>query len=190
MNHRWISVGFVLPLVGMVLLGWAQTSVAQEAKKTDAKPAEGKNIVDTATAAPNCKTFCELLKTAGLVDTLKEKGPFTVFVPDDAAFEKLGKATLDDLKKPENKDKLVNILKYHVVGSKALAADVTKMKTSKMLNGKETTITTKDKDVMIDKAKITKTDIACSNGVIHMIDTVLMPKDDGAKPHEKKGGHD
>lgn len=187
MNRRWFSVGFVLPMVGMILLGWAQSSVAQEAKKTDAKPAEGKNIVDTAAAAPDCKTLCELLKTAGLVDTLKGKGPFTVFAPDDAAFEKLGKATLDDLKKPANKDKLVNILKYHVVAGKHLAADVGKMKTSKMLNGKETTITTKDNSVMIDNAKITKTDVACSNGVIHMINTVLMPKDND-KHEEKKGG--
>jgi len=135
-----------------------------------------KDIVDTAVGAGSFNTLVAAVKTAGLVDTLKGKGPFTVFAPTDDAFKKLPPGTLDDLLKPENKEKLKGILTYHVVSGKVMAKDVTKIKSAKTVNGQSLTITVKDKDVMVDNAKVIKTDIACSNGVIHVIDTVVLPK--------------
>ena len=140
------------------------------------KPAvpEKKNIVDTAVEAGNFKTLAKLLGDAGLVDTLKGPGPFTVLAPTDEAFAKISKKDMDALGK--DKKKLEAVLKYHVIGSKAMAEDVKKMKDATTLNGKKVTITVKGADVMIGKAKVTKADIEASNGVIHVIDTVLMPK--------------
>ncbi len=140
------------------------------------KPAvpEKKNIVDTAVDAGNFKTLAKLLGDAGLVDTLKGPGPFTVLAPTDEAFAKVSKKDMDALGK--DKKKLEAVLKYHVIGSKAMAEDVKKMKDATTLNGKKVTITVKGADVMIGKAKVIKTDIEASNGVIHVIDTVLMPK--------------
>jgi len=139
------------------------------------KPAvpEKKNIVDTAVDAGNFKTLAKLLGDAGLVDTLKGAGPFTVLAPTDEAFAKVSKKDMDALGK--DKKKLEAVLKYHVIGSKAMAEDVKKMKDAATLNGKKVTITVKGADVMIGKAKVTKADIEASNGVIHVIDTVLMP---------------
>lgn len=139
------------------------------------------DIVDTAVAAGNFKTLAAALKAAGLVDALKGNGPFTVFAPTDAAFQKLEKAkpgTIAMLLKPENKEKLVAILTYHVVPGKVLASDVMKLKNGtqvKTLSGKSITVRNKHR-VRIDKANVVKTDIVCSNGVIHVIDTVLLPK--------------
>jgi len=110
------------------------------------------------------------------VDTLKGKGPFTVFAPTDEAFAKLPAGTVDDLLKPENKSKLVAILTYHVVSGKVLATQVTKMHSAKTLNGESLSITVNDGSVMVDNAKVVKTDILCSNGVINVIDSVLLPK--------------
>ena len=137
--------------------------------------AQEKDIVDTAVAAGSFKTLATALKAAGLVETLKGPGPFTVFAPTDDAFAKLPKGTLDDLLKPENKEKLVAILTYHVVPGKVMAADVVKMKKAKTVEGSEITIKTKGNKVMVDKANVTKTDIVASNGVIHVIDAVMMP---------------
>ena len=134
-----------------------------------------KDIVETAVAAGQFKTLAAALKAGGLVETLKGEGPFTVFAPTDEAFAKLPKGTVEDLLKPENKEKLVAILKYHVVPSKAMAADVTGMSSAKTVNGKELTIKTKDGAVMVDNATVTKADISASNGVIHVIDAVLIP---------------
>ena len=140
-------------------------------KKTDAK-AE-KDVVETAMGNKDCSTLCDLLKAGELVDTLKGAGPFTVFAPTNAAFEKLGKDQLETLKK--DKAKLQSVLKYHVASGSMMAADVMKAKTIKTLNGAELTVTGKDKEWMVDKAKITTTDVKCKNGVIHIIDAVLLP---------------
>jgi transforming growth factor-beta-induced protein len=136
-----------------------------------------KDIVDTAVGAGSFKTLVAAVKAAGLVDTLKGEGPFTVLAPTDEAFEKLPKGTVEMLLKPENKDKLVAILTYHVIPAKAMAADVVKLdgKEVKTVEGKKVKIEVDGKTVMINNAKVTKTDIVCSNGVIHVIDTVLLP---------------
>ena len=137
---------------------------------------ERKDIVDTAVAAGSFQTLAKALDAAGLVDTLKGKGPFTVFAPTDEAFAKLPAGTLEDLLKPENKDKLVAILTYHVVPGEVLASQVTKLKSAKTVNGQTLTITTDGGAVMVDSAKVVKTDILCSNGVIHVIDSVMLPR--------------
>ncbi len=138
--------------------------------------AADKDIVDTAVAAGSFKTLAAALQAAGLVETLKGKGPFTVFAPTDAAFAKLPAGTVDSLLKPENKAKLVAILTYHVVSGNVAAAEVTKMKTAKTVQGSSVKISAADGKVMIDDSTVAKADIAASNGVIHVIDTVLMPK--------------
>ena len=135
-----------------------------------------KDIVDTAVAAGSFKTLVAAVKAAGLVETLKGKGPFTVFAPTDEAFAKLPPGTLDNLLKPENKEKLKGILTYHVVPGKVMAKDVVTLKEAKTVNGQMLTIAVKDGKVMVDKAHVAKTDVAASNGVIHVIDAVLLPK--------------
>ena len=134
--------------------------------------AQAKDIVDTAVAAGNFKTLATALGAAGLIDTLKGKGPFTVFAPTDEAFAKIPKADLDALLK--DKAKLSAVLPYHVVASKVMAADVKAGKV-KTVQGSDLTVTTSG-GVMVDKAKVVKTDIVADNGVIHVIDTVIMPK--------------
>jgi uncharacterized surface protein with fasciclin (FAS1) repeats len=134
------------------------------------------DIVDTAVAAGSFKTLATALQAAGLVDTLKGKGPFTVFAPTDAAFAKLPAGTVEMLLKPENKAKLQAILTYHVVSGSVPASDVITMKSAKTVQGQSVTIATKGGAVMIDGAKVTKADIYASNGVIHVIDTVIMPQ--------------
>ena len=139
--------------------------------------AQPKDIVDTAVAAGSFNTLAKALEAAGLVQTLKGPGPFTVFAPTDEAFAKLPAGTLETLLKPENKAKLTRILTYHVVSGKVMAADVVKVKSAKAVSGDTLTVMTQGSNVMIDKAQVVKTDIAASNGVIHVIDTVLLPKD-------------
>jgi uncharacterized surface protein with fasciclin (FAS1) repeats len=134
------------------------------------------DIVDTAVAAGSFKTLVAALKAAGLVDTLKGKGPFTVFAPSDDAFAKLPAGTVDELLKPENKQKLIAILSYHVVAGKVTAAQAMKLSSAKTVNGQSLTISTDGGTVKINDATVTKADVMCSNGVIHVIDTVLMPK--------------
>ena len=135
-----------------------------------------KDIVDTAVAAGSFKTLAKALQAAGLVDTLKGAGPFTVFAPTDEAFAKLPAGTLESLLKPENKAKLQRILTYHVVAGKVMAADVVKMRSAKAVSGDTITISTAD-GVMVDKARVVKTDIGASNGVIHVIDSVILPSE-------------
>jgi len=134
------------------------------------------DIVDTAVAAGSFKTLAAALQAAGLVDTLKGKGPFTVFAPTDDAFAKLPAGTVDSLLKPENKEKLKAILLYHVVAGDVTAAQVTKMSSAKTLNGQSVKITVSGGTVMVNDAKVIKADVMASNGVIHVIDTVLLPK--------------
>lgn len=133
--------------------------------------AAGKDIVDTAISAGSFKTLVIAVQKAGLVETLKGKGPFTVFAPTDEAFAKIPKDQLDALL--ADKAKLTKVLTYHVVAGKVMAADV-KAGSAKSVEGSNLTITT-DNGVMVDQAKVIKTDIAASNGVIHVIDTVVMP---------------
>lgn len=137
--------------------------------------ARGADIVDTAVKAGSFKTLAAALKAGGLIDALKEDGPFTVFAPTDEAFAKLPEGTVESLLKPENKDKLVEILKYHVVSGKVMAEDVVKLDSAKTLAGKAVTIKVADGTVMVNKSKVVKTDIVCDNGVIHVIDSVLLP---------------
>lgn len=151
----------------------AAPSASASAAPEPPKPAvpEKKNIVDTAIDAGNFKTLAKLLGDAGLVDTLKGAGPFTVFAPTDEAFAKVSKKDMDALAK--DKKKLEALLKGHVVGSKMMAADVAKAKDATMLNGKKFAIAVKGSDVTINKVKISKTDIEASNGVIHVVDAVI-----------------
>jgi uncharacterized surface protein with fasciclin (FAS1) repeats len=137
---------------------------------------EQMDIVETAVDAGSFKTLVAAVKAAGLVDTLKGKGPFTVFAPTDAAFQKLPAGTLETLLKPENKDKLVAILTYHVVAGDVKAADVVKLTSAKTVQGHPVTIDAAD-GVKINDAKVVQADIACGNGVIHVIDAVLIPKE-------------
>ena len=138
--------------------------------------AQEKDIVDTAVAAGSFKTLAAALQAAGLVETLKGKGPFTVFAPTDEAFAKLPKGTVEDLLKPENKAKLTAILTYHVVPGIVTASQVTKLKDAKTVNGQSVKISATGGAVMIDGARVVKTDIRASNGVIHVIDSVILPK--------------
>jgi len=134
------------------------------------------DIVDTAVAAGTFKTLVTAVKAAGLVDTLKGKGPFTVFAPSDAAFAKLPAGTVEGLVKPENKAKLAAILKLHVLGSKVLAADVAGKKLNPASVNGEALHVDGTHGVNVNGAKVVTPDILCTNGVIHVIDTVLMPK--------------
>jgi len=137
--------------------------------------AQNKDIVDTAVAAGSFKTLATALDAAGLVQTLKGSGPFTVFAPTDEAFAKLPAGTLEHLLKPEQKAELRRILTYHVVSGKVMAADVLKMRSAKTVSGDAITITARDGKVQVDKANVVKTDIGTSNGVIHVIDAVILP---------------
>lgn len=143
-------------------------------------PAETKdrqNLVEIAVAADDFNTLVAAVKAAGLVETLSGKGPFTIFAPTDAAFAKLGKKTINDLLKPENKGKLAAILTYHVAGANMPAGKVIKVEQIETLQGQSLDVNVSDAGVKIGNANVVKTDIIGSNGVIHVIDTVLLPKE-------------
>jgi uncharacterized surface protein with fasciclin (FAS1) repeats len=135
-----------------------------------------KTVVEVAVETDGFKTLVAAVKAADLVETLSGEGPFTVFAPTDKAFAKLPEGTLEELLKPENKKKLVGILTYHVVPGKVMAKDVVQLKNAKTVQGSKIKITVKEGTVMVDKAKVVKTDIPCKNGVIHVIDGVILPK--------------
>jgi len=137
--------------------------------------AAGNDIVDTAVSAGQFNTLAAALGAAGLVQTLKGPGPFTVFAPTDDAFAKLPAGTVENLLKPENKDQLTAILTYHVVPGKVMAADVVKLDEAKTVNGKMIDVSVMGDKVMTNDATVTKTDIQASNGVIHVIDSVILP---------------
>jgi uncharacterized surface protein with fasciclin (FAS1) repeats len=150
----------------------AQEYESKKASMTDA------DIVETAMANKNFSTLVSALKAADLVEALQGEGPFTVFAPTNQAFAELPDGTLDTLLKPENKAKLQSILKYHVVSGKVTAKDVIKLDEAKTLQGAKVGIQTKDGTVMLQgktAASVTKTDVMASNGVIHVVDAVLMP---------------
>ena len=135
----------------------------------------GKDIVDTAVANGSFKTLATALGSAGLVETLKGKGPFTVFAPTDAAFAKLPPGTVENLLKPENRDQLRRILTYHVVAGSVGSAQAAKMSTATTVSGDAIRISAKDGGVMVNNARVVTADVAASNGVIHVIDTVILP---------------
>lgn len=167
---RFAGVG-LLALAIMALVAIRQPAYAQCTEKQSSR-----DIVETAVAAGGFETLVTALKAAGLVDALKGEGPFTVFAPTDEAFAKLPQSTLNDLLKPENKEKLKAILLYHVVPGKVAAADVMKLDGQEVatLQGSKVKVKTKH-GVMVDNAKVVKTDVMTSNGIIHVIDTVMMP---------------
>ncbi len=154
-----------LMLVGVMAVGISVLSVGA----TDEK----KDIVDTAVAAGSFKTLAAALQAAGLVETLKGKGPFTVFAPTDEAFAKLPAGTVEALLK--DKEKLTQILLYHVVAGNVMAKDVVKLKSAKTVQGSSVKINVSGGKVMVDNANVIKADIATSNGVIHVIDSVILP---------------
>ena len=142
---------------------------------TLAQDAATKDIVTTAVQAGSFKTLAAALNAAGLVETLQGKGPFTVFAPSDEAFAKLPAGTVETLLKPENKSRLIAVLTYHVVAGKVMAADVVKLKAATTVNGQRVDVKIDGDKVRIDQAQVVAADIACSNGVIHVIDQVILP---------------
>ena len=152
-------------VLAMLVMGMGLTTVASQSK----------DIVDTAVSNGSFNTLATALKAAGLVDTLKGPGPFTVFAPTDAAFAKLPAGTVETLLKPENKDKLRRILTYHVVPGNVGSAEVTKLNSAKAVSGDNIKIAVKNGKVMVNNANVVTADVAASNGVIHVIDTVILP---------------
>jgi len=152
---------------GMLAVTSAFAAPAADGSKHD--------IIDTAVAAGSFKTLAAALQAAGLIDTLKGAGPFTVFAPTDDAFAKLPAGTVETLLKPENKAKLTAILTYHVVSGNVMAKQAMKLKSAKTVNGKELKLKVVGGSLMVDGAKVVKADIAATNGVIHVIDSVVLP---------------
>lgn len=159
-------------LLSMLVVLAVATSLAASA--ATARPAAEKNIVQTAVAAGKFKTLTKLLKTAGLAGTLAKRGPFTVFAPTDAAFAKVPKQTLDALLK--NKAKLRAVLLYHVVAGKVTSGQVVKLRSAKTLNGATVRIRVAGNAVFVNTAKVTTADVMASNGVIHVVNRVLIPR--------------
>jgi uncharacterized surface protein with fasciclin (FAS1) repeats len=151
------------------------TTVALADHHGGAKEMMKKDIVDTAVAAGDFTTLAAALDAAGLIDTLKGDGPFTVFAPTDAAFAALPEGMVESLLKPENKDQLIAVLTYHVVPGAVKAGDVVKLDSAKTVNGESVTIEASDMGVKVDNANVIATDIEASNGVIHVIDAVILP---------------
>ena len=149
----------------------------------------GKDIVDTAVGAGSFKTLAAALQAADLIDALKGKGPFTVLAPTDDAFAKLPKGTVETLLKPENKQQLIDVLTYHVVKGDVPAAQVVKLSGAKSLNGQQIDIKVVDGKVSVDNANVVKTDIMCDNGVIHVIDQVILPASDNIPATAIKAGN-
>ncbi len=154
----------------------ATEEVAAEEVVAPEAPAAPATVVDIAVGSPDHSTLVAAVTAAGLVETLSGTGPFTVFAPTNAAFSALPAGALDDLLKPENKEKLASILTYHVVAGNVMSTDLTDGMKAKTVNGAEVTITIKDGKVMVDGANVTTADIKAGNGVVHVIDAVIMPK--------------
>jgi uncharacterized surface protein with fasciclin (FAS1) repeats len=172
-NIRILSVAAILAAVTIAPSLFASDCSSGKKASTAGSPAH-KDIVSVAAGAGSFNTLVAAVKAAGLAETLQGDGPFTVFAPTDEAFAKLPKGTVEDLLKPENKAKLVAILTYHVVSGKVMAADVKTMK-AKTVNGQSLDVKVIEGAVTVDNAKVVKTDVPASNGVIHVIDTVVLP---------------
>ena len=162
-------------MLNMLAIGTTVLGMVVAAANVTAADAPTKNIVDTAVAAGSFTTLAKALEAAGLVETLKGAGPFTVFAPTDEAFAKLPAGTLDTLLKPENRAKLTRILTYHVVPGRVMAADVVKLHSATAVSGDTIAIATRGGGVTVDNAHVVKTDIVATNGVIHVIDAVILP---------------
>jgi uncharacterized surface protein with fasciclin (FAS1) repeats len=162
-------------MLNMLAIGTTVLGMVVAASNATAADAPTRDIVDTAVAAGSFTTLAKALEAAGLLETLKGAGPFTVFAPTDEAFAKLPAGTLDTLLKPENRAKLTRILTYHVVPGRVMAADVVKLHSARAVSGDTIAIATHDGGVTVDHAHIVKTDIAATNGVIHVIDAVILP---------------
>ncbi|MCA8965255.1 MAG: fasciclin domain-containing protein [Planctomycetes bacterium] len=172
-------------LVTLFALGLCQLGVAQADAST--KKSDDRTIVQIAAGAGNFNTLVAAVKAAGLAETLSGKGPFTVFAPTDEAFAKLGKETITELLKPENKSKLVSILTYHVAGANLPAAKVLGMKSIETLQGQSVDVVVDGGKVTVAGATVLKTDIIGSNGVIHVIDSVILPKPNLVEVAKKAG---
>ncbi|ACB74396.1 fasciclin domain-containing protein [Opitutus terrae] len=164
-----------LPLIAKLLVPVAALAIVVPAHAGGGAVHGSKDIVAVASSAGNFNTLVAAVKAAGLVETLQGPGPFTVFAPTDEAFAKLPAGTLDELLKPENKKKLAGILTYHVVPGKVMAADVKPMQ-AKTVNGQTLAINVAGGGVTVNGAKVVATDVAASNGVIHVIDSVVLPQ--------------
>ncbi len=165
----------LVPIIALsATAGIASAEHHKEGEKPSTEAVAKQNIVEIAAAADDFSTLVAAVKAAGLAETLSGEGPFTVFAPTNAAFDALPEGTVVSLLEPENKEKLKAILLYHVVPAKVMAADVAPMKVA-TAGGAEATITVDGETVMIDGAKVVKTDIEASNGVIHVIDKVILP---------------
>lgn len=173
---RILNRDFALILAtGVLGLAVVMAGTGVAAGKSEA--ATVKDIVATAVAAGNFKTLARALEAAGLVETLQGPGPFTVFAPTDEAFAKLPAGTLESLLKPENKARLTAILTYHVVPGRVMAADVVKLNEAKTVQGQSLRIRVAGGKVMVDNAQVVATDVVAANGVIHVIDSVVLPKE-------------
>jgi uncharacterized surface protein with fasciclin (FAS1) repeats len=158
------------------------------AAATVVAPVSAKDLVDTAVSAGSFKTLAAALQAAGLIDALKGEGPFTVFAPTDDAFAKLPEGTVETLLKPENKGRLVSVLTYHVVKGKVPAATVVGLRGATTLNGQRVDIQVDGGNVQVDNANVVKTDVECSNGIIHVIDSVMLPATDDIPTTASKAG--
>ena len=169
--HKKIIIisSLILSLIALNTTAFAGNSYAKKKVKQD--------IVDVAVANGSFNTLAAALDAAGLIDTLKSDGPFTVFAPTDEAFSKLPVGTVESLLQPENKDKLVSILTYHVVAGKVKAAKVVKLDSATTVQGSDVSINVTDGKVMVNNATVIMTDVKASNGIIHVIDEVIMPSD-------------
>ena len=165
MKFRTLTLAALV--AGAALVAFNPVMAGSYGKKQD--------IVDTAVAAGDFNTLAAALQAAGLVDTLKGDGPFTVFAPTDEAFAKLPAVTVENLLKPENKDQLIAVLTYHVVPGKVTAEQVVNLSTATTVQGTDIDIKVMDGTVHIDNATVAKADIMTSNGVIHVIDEVILP---------------
>ena len=154
----------------------AEATIADTVKEEVMAPVAPKDVIDVAIGSPDHTTLVAAVTAAGLVETLKGAGPFTIFAPTNAAFAALPAGTVDGLLKPESKDALTKILTYHVVAGAVKAADLKDGQKVKTLQGEELTVSIKDGKVMINGANVTTADLTGSNGVVHVIDAVLMPK--------------
>jgi len=165
---KMLTVSNIAAIVALTLLFATEVFAGNYAKKD-------KDIVDTAVAAGDFTTLAAALQAAGLVDTLKGDGPYTVFAPNDAAFAKLPAGTVETLLMPENKDQLIEILTYHVVPGKVEASDVVLLTSAATANGTDVKISVVESKVYVNESQVIATDIEASNGVIHVVDTVILP---------------
>ena len=165
----------LLSIAALLTAGAFTTALAETAAKPE-KAAAKSTVVEIAAGNKDFSTLVAAVKAAGLVETLSGKGPFTVFAPTNEAFANLPEGAVESLLKPENKQKLVAILTYHVVPGSVMAAEVVTLKNAKTVNGQSVKIGVTGNNVMVDNARVVKTDVKASNGVIHVIDAVILPK--------------